>query len=683
MTYTPIQTAFSGGEISPRLRGRVDADIYKKALGRAENWMITPQGSALLRPGTTLVATAPTTAGKILPLPVPRGPGYILELSDRQARILSGGVAQDFHGTELLPELKAGFWGGSGAEFADGVATLRGRDYTQGFPGVDSVGFRLWLAAGSYTLRVATKEANCNPRVYVEGLLDTVQSAGWEYSEDYYTLNVLTPGDYSVSVMYQVSAESLEINPNRTFESFKLVEFSLKPQAGMSALGTPWTAAQVEEVVAVQRPGKATSLVYRPGTDEVFEVGRDAEEGVFIFRPVSFVLGEFDRIEKVDAITFFQGRTWAASENRLVATNSGTFLDFTVSEPTVDSDRLDVLLPLASAVRWLRGQRDTLLIGTATEEFRFSSSGGVIVARDMEGRTTDSEFGAAPVSPITIGSQVAYVGADRRALWVPTYSREADLWDSDDIAFIAEHITEPGVVEAHFVRGSSLVALLLADGTMACCTYSRLRQIAAWWRFTTAGTIRSAAVLDSDFWLLVARGPSVFLERFGAEIPLDAQVPAETRSRNTEKVWTIDGFAALEGRTVTVVSEGVVYPGRTVSGDTIALDAEPEPLEACAGLPYPSTKLETLPPADAPAARKRWVSVMLRLNDSALPTVNGQRPADRKPATPMDTAEPRTTGDVEVKTLGWAENGILTIEQNLPLRTEILAIFGAVQANRT
>jgi hypothetical protein len=40
----------------------------------------------------------------------------------------------------------------------------------------------------------------------------------------------------------------------------------------------------------------------------------------------------------------------------------------------------------------------------------------------------------------------------------------------------------------------------------------------------------------------------------------------------------------------------------------------------------------------------------------------------------MGTPEPGTTGDVEVACLGWGD-GSITIEQDLPLRTEVLAVF--------
>jgi hypothetical protein len=87
------------------------------------------------------------------------------------------------------------------------------------------------------------------------------------------------------------------------------------------------------------------------------------------------------------------------------------------------------------------------------------------------------------------------------------------------------------------------------------------------------------------------------------------------------------------------------------------------------------------PRGTAQGAKRRNVRVRLRLNDSAIPLVNGARAAPTRSAnTPMGTPEPGTTGDVEVACLGWGD-GSITIEQDLPLRTEVLAVFANTAVN--
>lgn len=48
----PIQTNFTAGEISPRLRGRVDLNKYFNGAERLKNFIVKPQGGIFSRPGT-------------------------------------------------------------------------------------------------------------------------------------------------------------------------------------------------------------------------------------------------------------------------------------------------------------------------------------------------------------------------------------------------------------------------------------------------------------------------------------------------------------------------------------------------------------------------------------------------------------------------------------------------------
>ncbi len=154
------------------------------------------------------------------------------------------------------------------------------------------------------------------------------------------------------------------------------------------------------------------------------------------------------------------------------------------------------------------------------------------------------------------------------------------------------------------------------------------------------------------------------------------------RNGANEYEVTVAGQSAAAGGpagTGADIVDGTVhwkYLGPTLVGANIVV-----------GLPY-TAKAVTLPPeggnprGTAQGAKRRRMRIVLRLNDSALPLINGKRPPDRTPATPQDTVEPRVTGDVEVRDLGWDGDGTVTIEQDLPFRTEVLAIFGTEQVNQ-
>lgn len=62
MTVYTIQASFVRGELSPKLRGRVDIEQYGQGAADLTNWLVTPQGGVERRPGTIFVANIPSEA---------------------------------------------------------------------------------------------------------------------------------------------------------------------------------------------------------------------------------------------------------------------------------------------------------------------------------------------------------------------------------------------------------------------------------------------------------------------------------------------------------------------------------------------------------------------------------------------------------------------------------------------
>ncbi|WP_020591230.1 hypothetical protein [Kiloniella laminariae] len=58
MTQRTLQASFVRGEITPRLHGREDTQLYQSGLAICENWIVLPHGGLTRRPGTRFVASA-------------------------------------------------------------------------------------------------------------------------------------------------------------------------------------------------------------------------------------------------------------------------------------------------------------------------------------------------------------------------------------------------------------------------------------------------------------------------------------------------------------------------------------------------------------------------------------------------------------------------------------------------
>lgn len=80
-TVAPLQSNFSGGEISPLLYGRVDSDRYKTSLALCHNWIPTLQGGLTRRPGSQFIGAVKdgTTKVRIIPFTYSTTQAYMLE----------------------------------------------------------------------------------------------------------------------------------------------------------------------------------------------------------------------------------------------------------------------------------------------------------------------------------------------------------------------------------------------------------------------------------------------------------------------------------------------------------------------------------------------------------------------------------------------------------------------------
>jgi hypothetical protein len=81
--------------------------------------------------------------------------------------------------------------------------------------------------------------------------------------------------------------------------------------------------------------------------------------------------------------------------------------------------------------------------------------------------------------------------------------------------------------------------------------------------------------------------------------------------------------------------------------------------------------------------KKKFDELSVRLYQSALPKVNGDRPSDYDQAGGAYRANPQTlrSGDFDVNTQGW-DDGQIEITQDLPHRTEITGLYGPMKVNR-
>lgn len=440
------------------------------------------------------------------------------------------------------------------------------------------------------------------------------------------------------------------------------------------------------------------------------------------------------------ACTFHEGRLWLAGSPvnpaTLWASRSGDYQDFGNAAPASADDPL--LFPLSSAgnIQSLTSRKE-LVINTDISEVVGTSVGGIIQFEDFS-FPKQTDWGANCVQPMVVGRDMIYTSNSRRK--VRTFADEGGTnygWDGNELSLIAADLFDSPVRRMEYLDEPAYQAcFLLANGNMAMSTYFYPENVIGWWLYRPAYngnrtygddtqpglgnqapnvTQAQNQIMDickintsqgSKLWMIINR-----VGFAGTQIPAhellafdEPTIPPiamdSWAGRSIDPIANeITGIDFLTDQSINCVVQrtdpvtGVV--SYTIHPNLTAIAGFSSPFESWAletgniayvGLFF-DNEFELLPVegvsnrGTAQVSRRRWSKVYARINDSAIPLINGQFGRDRTPSTPMGTGEPIVTADIEYSELGSTDQGQLNIIQDKPLQTEILALFGKVQSS--
>lgn len=244
-----------------------------------------------------------------------------------------------------------------------------------------------------------------------------------------------------------------------------------------------------------------------------------------------------------------------------------------------------------------------LIVLTAGNEWTVSGSDTVTPSKAVPKMQTTR--GCSTVEPLMIGGRIVFVQGRGSTVRDMAYSYETDSYGGNDLTLLAKHIIENVQIvdSAYKQEPDSTIYFVRSDGTMACLSYIMEQKVYAWSTIETQGKIESVAAVqegDEDIIYLVVKreinGVTVRNIEYLAKNPAKSNNPddyimldnaieystAEKSSGETE----IDA-AELTGEKVTVIGDGRMYSGLTVSQDgTVTLPAAVQ--HAFIGLPYRS-----------------------------------------------------------------------------------------------
>lgn len=716
MPSSPIQTNFNAGEISERLRGRFDSEIYKKGLDYCEGFIPTPQGSLLMRSGSKAVLRGGATPPRVFPFRVAgEDDDHYLTVNGDGLRIYTPANEQ--------------------------VALRENLIANSGF----DIYVETWVAAAGWPLPYPGGSVPANPGVVTGARVDSQD--GWESLPHnwavMYPVTLIAGHNYRFTaraksailsgtkpadaIIYAFVGEAGGGDPGEAFEvstAARMITHNFTAAVGMThivigngyTMANPdWFAATLFDDVALVDLDAPTSVdpIPSPWTEDQLDALQLAVEphrdAGFFFHPnvqprvikatAPLDVWEFYSAEFKDqpsawggdnwpgaAELGFQGRLFAGSTpnepGQVWASKVGSSFIFTTGANP--DDALAFTISTKGRVVWLQGQK-SLLAGGEKAEHSITGSNLMISSGDVNIRD-ESGFGSAPIQAVHIGDQAIFVARDRRSVRALAYSLQDNGWISKAISFVAEHLTVGGIREVHFAHAPDpMVVLVLNLGGVIACVYDRSEQVIAWWRAGLAGlSARSAAVTQN------LNGSELVVSGTRLAAPVIERLPLHEVGVNYLDAWVSGTCRAEDGRcrgmdhlvgaTVSIVVEGSVVGSFEVDVDGfVYLPEEFWGKDFVAGLPYVATAI-TLP-RNLKSGKAHSPKIGAVLNRSAIPLLNNWRAKERDPAARIDDPTALMSGKINVGNRGWSAEDKITIKQDLPFRTEILALYSRTEGN--
>jgi hypothetical protein len=354
----------------------------------------------------------------------------------------------------------------------------------------------------------------------------------------------------------------------------------------------------------------------------------------------------------------------------------------------LDDEAIDfeLLSDQVNAVRGLLSGRD-LQVFTSGGEWRVTGDPLTPSSVQVKRQTRMGSRSDRYTAPKVVDGGTLFVGRTGDRLHEFSYSEVDGAYLSDDLTLLAKHLVTD-VVELDYQPSKRLLYCVQGDGTLAVLTQYRSEKVTAWSRFTTDGQARGVAVIDPFVYLVVERDGGHFLEVLEEQVYLDAAMTGTADPPTAS--WS--GLDHLDGRTVSVVADGIVKTPAAVSGGQIQLDAPAS--ELVAGLGY-SHVVEPLPPLVSNAIgtghgiKVRLIQATFRLLETqalAVDTGDGSRaaPFQLLGQELLDTPVEPFTGDKAVRALGWRPAGtapLWRIAGGDPLAFTLLSVTTEIKVN--
>jgi len=654
----PSFSAFTAGEISPRLEGRTNLEKYSQGLSDLTNMVVMPHGGVTRRPGTEYLGEVKSSAVKtrLIPFQFKTSDTYILEFGNQIMRVFRNDLQVLTSSAKTITAI---------TKANPGVLTSNSHGFSNGDEiFIDSVGGMTELNSRNY--RVA------NSTTHTFSLVDLFGNAINSTSLTTFTSGGTATEIYETASPY-AEADLFDIRFVQSADTMFLVHPSYDIRTLTRSDHNNWTFATLS-IAGSPSPGLS---------------GANNRPSVVSFFEQRLVFGNTNN-----------------NPQTLFFSKNGDYDNFTVG--TADDDALiyTIASNQVNAIRYLSATR-VLTIGTSGGEYVLTSTNDGPVTPTTTLIRKYSNYGTSQIEPVQVADVTLFVQRGSRKIREFKFVGDVNTggYQAPDMTILAEHVTKGGITQmAYQQEPDSVVWCIRADGTLLGMTYRREEEVVAWHKHVLGGTfgsgqavVESIATLPTDtgedtLFMIVKRTIDSVTKRYVEKLkPFDfgsvstaAHFVDSGLSYSGSSTTTLSGLYHLRGQTVDVLANGSSHPTATVSSGGISLNFGAT--TAAVGYSFTSA-MKTLrieagsSDGTSQGKPKRIHGITLRLFETVgIEVGNSPTDVDRIPfrdsSMAMDAAVPLFTGDKDIEFRGgFDEDDRIYIQQSQALPMTILAFY--------
>lgn len=566
----PQLTSFNLGEVSPRLRARVDFERFPHGASLCENFVPTVEGPLCRRLGTQYVGQ-PKNGGILIPFEASTSDGFILEIGD--------GYMRFWHARTRLPVMDNGttwspYVGGAPAELA---TPWSGSSLYLTTPQGDTEAVALQWAQSNDVMWIV------HPRYFPIKLMriDTYKFA-WQYTSDGLNVPVpfkdAIPGSITLTAGAKSGATTLTASA-AYFTAAMVGEYIYLEQSAATPVA-PWEVAKAvvandvrssngrnyvalnNATTGTQRPVHSTgdrsdgAVAWRwndDGYGVAIITGYTSPTLVNVtiagFLPDSLTTTATNRFARQawnvtdgypNAVAFYLNRLCYGRGQTMWGSVVGDYENHKFQNPlNVVTDDLAMTFDLAAErndrILWMCGS-SALIAGTAGGEWAVSAQStqdpfGPANVRAIK----HAGYGSRASMPVKVADSLLYMQRGGYRVRELSYDYPNDAWKSEDRSLYASHLAPRfGFFSlAHQRQPDSVVWVTSVTGRLFSLTYDRVQQVYGWSRHLLGGppeagdgalvsqvcAITGPDGVSDDLWMMTRRftvgGTKSYLEVLG------------------------------------------------------------------------------------------------------------------------------------------------------------------------